>query len=194
MAQAVTRAPQPVPVFPLVLGAWALAAAVVGATGALNRLPLPTIPAVALVGTVGLSLAYFRDGALYRFVDRVGIRRMTLFHAWRIGPGLLFLAYMNQGLLPPAFALEAGWGDVASGLLAAAAGLLPFNRARYVAVHLIGLADLVIAISLGATLSLQDPAAMSAVRHLPLALIPLFGVPVTAAAHIMALHLLRRDR
>jgi hypothetical protein len=87
---------------------------------------------------------------------------------------------------------NAGWGDLFEGLFAVALALLPDSRNRYLAFHLIGFADLVVAIATGLMFTLLNDPRMDAIRTLPLALIPLYGVGIAGATHLMAFDLLRR--
>ena len=79
------------------------------------------------------------------------------------------------------------------GLFALAVSVMPETRNRYLAFHIVGFADLMLAMATGLTFTLlfNDPR-MDAVRSLPLALIPLFGVGVAGASHLIAFDLLRR--
>lgn len=171
---------------------WAGAIALAAVMGWLAAMPNPGVPLIAVGGVAALTLAYANSGAARTWAAHVGLRRLTLFHAWRIGAALLFFAFGARGELPPVLVRDGGIGDLTAGALALFAALTPFARWRYWLAHLFGAADLVVALATGVALSIADPAAMAAVRHLPFALIPMFGVAVTFAAHLVAFDLLRR--
>jgi hypothetical protein len=127
--------------------------------------------------------------------------RLVLPHTMRV-VGVVFLLVMVQGYLPAAFALPAGLGDIAIGITApfvarrlareprraaAVAGAVRFN--------VLGLLDLVVAVSLAVLLGLPGLVAVTpstdALRLLPLALVPTVPVPLAIALHIVSLHRLR---
>ena len=185
----------PVPVAAAVVVAWLAAAATLAAAG-LAPPPLglpPTILALAAAATAaGLLVPVLR-----RATDAAGVRGLTLLHAWRVPAGVAFLVAGHGGVLPDRFANAAGWGDVAVGLLALA--FLPQvwrapPRWAYALFHALGLGDLVLAVGTGAALTRADGGAMGPILELPLALIPLVGVPLSAAAHVLALARLRGGR
>ena len=108
--------------------------------------------------------------------------------------GSSFLIAMAFGELPAAFAWPAGLGDIAVGIGA----LFVLRRLtknpqwiqspRYLAFHLLGLADFVLAVSAGTIVSimaLNDE--MARMNQAPLVLIPGFLVPLFAILHIIAL-------
>jgi hypothetical protein len=70
--------------------------------------------------------------------------------------------------------------------------MLPENRSRYFIFHIVGFADFVVAVGTGLTLFLLNDSRMAAIQTLPMALIPLYGVGISGASHIMAFDLLRR--
>jgi hypothetical protein len=125
-------------------------------------------------------------------VDAIGLRAITVFHVWRLGAAVLFFWYGAHELLPPVFARNAAWGDLIAGLLAVIVLLLPERRATYLGFHLVGFADFVDAVGTGLFFTLQHDPRMGAIRILPLALIPLFGVGVSGASHLIAFDMLRR--
>jgi hypothetical protein len=88
-----------------------------------------------------------------------------------------------------------GWlayGALNAGLLLRVVfGLARVPRWRfgsYVGFHLFGFADFVVAVGTGVTFSLLGDPLMETLQVLPMVLIPLFGVPVTGALHLMTLH------
>jgi hypothetical protein len=107
---------------------------------------------------------------------------------------------MVLGTLPAVFALPAGLGDIAVGISAPviARRLRRGDRRGAVWFNVLGLVDLVVAVSLGFLAGL-GPARLidvspstAAVALLPLALIPTTAVPLALALHLRSLMLLRR--
>ena len=127
--------------------------------------------------------------------------RLALPHTLRV-VGVVFVILMAQGHLPAAFALPAGLGDIAIGVAA------PFVARRLareprgaeavtgaVRFHVLGLLDLVVAVSLGVLLGLpgllEVTPSTEALTLLPLALIPTAAVPLAIALHVVSLRRLR---
>ncbi len=172
---------------------WGGAVATAAATGLYLAIPAMSVGPIIVAGVVVPFVAYRRSSRFQAVIATIGLRRLTTFHAWRIAAGAMFLWFMAHDRLPPLFARNAGWGDIAAGLLAMVVVMLPFSRARYFAFHLLGLLDLVDALAIGITYTLATDPRMEAIRVLPMALIPLFGVGVTGASHLIAFDLLRRE-
>ena len=59
--------------------------------------------------------------------------------------------------------------------------------------HIFGFADFVVAVGTGLTLFLLNDPRMAGIQTLPMALIPLYGVGISGANHIMAFDLLCRQ-
>lgn len=176
--------------------AWGAGVVVASASGALGALVDRTMPAYAGLVAAGIALPtalYFGSHAARRAVDAIGLRRLTLLHLWRLPAGLVFLWYAATGGLPLAFALIAGIGDVLAGL--GAATLLGREAAPRLLrrIHLFGAADFVTAVGTGLTFTLMGDPLMVTLTTLPMALIPLFGVGLSGASHIVALNALRRS-
>ena len=101
---------------------------------------------------------------------------------------------VQRGARPAGFGLKAGWGDVIAGVAGLAAEWFWPRRAGYAVANLIGLADFVVAVGTGMATTLADQPSMHAVTEIPGALIPLFGVGITATSQIVAMHLLWQER
>ena len=172
--------------------AW-FAAVVVGAgTGAIARLYMPLI-AVVVAASIALPvLWYFASPKPRAFVEGIGHRRIMLFHIWRVPAALLFFWYGAHGQLPTLFWVLAGTGDLIAGTYAAWLAFKPESAARYRSFHRFGFADFVVAVGTGLTFTLLRDPAMAAIAALPMALVPLFGVGIAGAAHLMAFDMLRR--
>jgi hypothetical protein len=120
------------------------------------------------------------------------VARLTLPHTLRV-VGVVFLIVMALGDLPAAFALPAGLGDIAAGI-AAPFVVRELRRdgsgavRRAVGFHLLGILDLVVAVSAGVVAGLLGVTpSIEAVTVMPLVLIPALAVPTAVALHITAL-------
>jgi hypothetical protein len=119
--------------------------------------------------------------------------------------GVVFLLAWARGLLPGAFALPAGVGDVCVGASAPLVALrVARERDRWrrsaVVWNVAGMTDLVVAVTLGALTSpstfhtgaLGSPGYLTS--RLPLVLIPVFAVPLSALLHVVTFRRLRATR
>lgn len=184
--------------FGLLVVVWGSVVGLSAATGVIQALPTPVVPLVlgALIAVpVGL---YAQSARMTEVIMTEDLRWLTLFHVWRLPAGLAFLWYGAQGEIPSLFATTAGWGDVAAGVLSVGTvAMLPrcraaVTRAGYVAFHVFGMLEFVVAVGTGFVFSVLGNPLMDAVRVLPLALIVFFGVPVTGSLGIATLHRLVR--
>lgn len=182
----------------IVLLAWfllALAGSLVGAFDSGQRPPL-LLGAAAVLPVVVFAIAYRASVSLRRFVAGADVRVLTAVQTWRL-VGVVFLVLHQRGALPGAFAIPAGWGDIAIGATAPlvawmlATGRLA--RPAFVLWNLLGILDLVMAITLG-VLSSASPIGILAgdvttqvMGTFPLSLIPTFFVPLTVILHAIAL-------
>lgn len=113
--------------------------------------------------------------------------------AWRV-VGLAFLWGVSQGILPPAFGIPAGVGDVMIGVTA-----IPFayflirghSWSKYTLIiwSVLGIADLVNAVSLGLITAPVLPG--STMTTFPWILVPTLGVPLALLLHGITLYRLR---
>jgi hypothetical protein len=174
--------------------AWGLIVAIAAGSGVLRSLdPLLIGPLVAL-GIAMPVTAYFLSPTLKAYVHTVGPYPLTVLHVWRIPAALVFFWYGAHGALPPVFWILAGGGDLVSGMLALPLLRGPVGRGAYLSKHLFGFTDFAVAVGTGLTLTLLHDPRMAPIRDLPLAFIPLFGVGISGASHIIALHLLWATR
>ena len=141
------------------------------------------------------------------------IRRTVAFipNTWLVGVqtyrtlGVIFVVLYAGGHLPGLFALPAGLGDSLVGILApfvaAAYARSPQTAALRVRLwNLLGIADLVIAVTLG-FLTSPSPFQVAAFDHptvligmFPLVLIPVFAVPLSILLHLASLQKLRQEQ
>jgi hypothetical protein len=176
----------------IALAIWGLAVIAAAETGLYSAVsPLLLAPVIAL-GIVVPVIIYAMSKGFRDYIEAIGLRALTAFHTWRIAAALLFFWYGTHNLLPEVFVQNAGWGDLIAGLLALGVTLLPKTRNRYFVFHIFGFADFVVAVGTGLTLFLLNDPRMAGIQTLPMALIPLYGVGISGASHIMAFDLLRR--
>jgi len=183
-----------------VLAVWLLLVVSSGALGAFVGPPgTPPIPIAIGVGApLLLFFAWLRLSPSFRhFVLSLDLRLIAGIQAWRWA-GLGFLSLYAHSLLPAMFALPAGLGDMAVGFAAPWIVLGLVRRPGFAAGpafirwNVLGILDLVVAVSLGAlsaTLSTGAPGEISTapMATLPLLLIPAFLVPLFLMLHTAAL-------
>ena len=176
---------------PWIVVAWGGSVAALGSLGVFAAIPLNGVAALAVLGILAPVAVYAAAPGLRTAIRGRGLDWLTRFHLWRIAAAAVFFAYGAEGLLPEIFVRHAAWGDLLAGLLVIPVIATAWGgRARYWAFHTIGFADFVLAVGTGLTLSLMGVRAMDTVAEMPLVLIPLFGVGLSGASHLMAFHLL----
>ena len=167
-------------------------AAQTGLLAALGRLFMPGYAVLVALG-IGLPVAlYFALQGVRRRIDAIGLHRLTLMHIWRVPAALLFFYYGSRGELPPLFWILAGVGDLVAGCYAATLLWRRPTRALYRRIHRFGFFDFVVAVGTGLAFTLLGDPRMTLLTTLPMALVPLFGVGLSGASHIVALYELRR--
>lgn len=177
----------------IVLAIWVAVVVWASLSGSLALIPPFGVVATVAAGIAVPTLIYAWARGVRRGVGWIGLRGLTAFHIWRIPAALVFFWYGTQGALPLVFVVLAGVGDLLAGLLAlwVVTRRVP-SRRQYAFAHLFGLADFVVAVGTGVTLTLLADPLMATVQRFPVALIPFFGVALSGATHLMALHLLAR--
>lgn len=176
----------------VILAIWGSAVAVAAAARLIHPLPTPAIGGFVTVTIVLPMLAYYASPRLKAYADDIGHRPIVLFHVWRVGAALLFFWYGAAGALPPGFWIPAGVGDLLAGFFAIYVLMRPESRGLYLAFHLFGLADLLVAVAAGMYFSQLGDPLMIPVVLLPLALIPLYGVGISSISHLVAFDMLQR--
>jgi hypothetical protein len=155
-----------------------------------NRIGL-AVAIAALSPVVVFSLWFAASESFRRFTLSLNPGILTSLHAWRV-VGFTFVLLEAHRVLPAIFALPAGYGDMAIGATAAFVAWKlsnPAHRDLFIPWQLLGIADLVIAVSLGTTAPLIDPQgpSMLPMTLLPLSLIPTFLVPLFLILHIICI-------
>ncbi|MFC5380309.1 hypothetical protein [Aquipuribacter nitratireducens] len=204
-APATSAAPQGHPgrvalTWTLTVLAWGGAVLALSVSGALARLPLTVLPLLVVLGIALPLLGVRLDPTSRRAVAEVDIAHLTWFNAWRVPAALVFFAVGARGLLPPQFVANAAWGDLVAGALAPLVVLVgarlhgAARRRAYLGFHLFSFGDFVVAVGTGLAFTLLGDPLMRTLLETPMALIPLWGVPLTGAVSLLALHrLLGRD-
>jgi len=171
---------------------WALAVIVAAESGALSKLYQPLIGGI-VAATIALPMLWYLVSPTFQnMMETIGHRRIAMFHVWRIPAALLFFWYGTSGELPPLFWILAGVGDLLAGIYALRVFSQPQDPRRYLKFHRFGFADFVVAVGTGLTFTLLLDPRMASIAKLPMALIPLFGVGISGASHLMAFDMLRR--
>ena len=119
---------------------------------------------------------------------------LVAIHTWRI-LGIAFLWGVSQGILHPAFGIPAGVGDILIGVTAIPFAYFlskGFGWSKYALVvwNVLGIADLVMAVSLG--LITSPGFGISTMTTFPWVLIPTVGVPLALMLHGITLYRLRK--
>ena len=170
-------------------------------TGSAGSPPLPIFFGFAMPLAVFFA-AYFGWSAFRAFVLAADLRLLAAIQAWRWA-GLGFLSLYAHGILPGLFAFPAGLGDMAVGFAAPwiVLGLIRHpsfaTSRRHVLWNIMGIVDLVVAVSLGTICSGFIPGISGAVTtgsmaQLPLVLIPAYFVPIFIMLHFTALSQVRQ--
>ncbi len=150
-----------------------------------------------MLAPIVLFLSWYTASEGFRnFVLSLTLRTLTAVQTWRI-MGFLFLILNARGILPALFALPAGLGDMAIGATAPFIAWKladPGHRKAFIAWQVLGMLDLVTAVTLGTTARPISPAASgtAAMTVLPLSLIPTFIVPLLMIIHMICIAQARR--
>ena len=174
-----------------VLAVWCATVLVLGGAGAFAN--AADTPPIALGLGAGLPIAAFLAAyatlrSFRSYVLSLDLRLLASIQAWRWA-GLGFLTLYAYGVLPALFAWTAGLGDMAIGatapwiVLALARNSEFASTRKFMTWNLLGMLDLVTALSLGAL----GGAATTPMTQMPLVLIPCFLVPFFLMLHLTAL-------
>ena len=160
-----------------------------------NQPPLP----IGLAATLPIAVffAWFAASPSFRqFLYSLDPRTLTQAQSLRVA-GLTMLTLYAVHLLPGLFALPAGLGDMGVGLTAVYASnrlARPEHRSGFIRWQFLGIADLVIAVTMGTLVGFLEPHGVpnSLMTVLPMSLIPTFGVPLFVILHIISIAQARR--
>ncbi|HLW24323.1 MAG TPA: hypothetical protein VKT22_08195 [Steroidobacteraceae bacterium] len=184
----------------IVLALWLLLVVALGAAGAFVAAPgQPPLPiAIGVAAPLAVFFAGLRLSPAFRgFVLSVDLRLIAAIQAWRWA-GLGFLSLYAYKVLPAVFAWPAGLGDMAIGvtapwiMLAVARDPAFATRSPFIRWNILGILDLVVAVSIGAlsaffTTGAPGEISTAPMATLPLLLIPAFLVPLFLMLHTAAL-------
>lgn len=157
----------------------------------------PAALGLAATTPIIIFLVWFASSAGFRqFVLSLNPRTLTLVQTWRV-EGFTFVILAAYGILPRLFAWPAGFGDMTIGVTAPLAALLlarPERRGGFLVWQLLGIADLVNAVTLGTLAGVINPHGIPTqpMTVLPLSLIPTFAVPLLLILHLICIAQARR--
>jgi len=169
-----------------VASAWLVGIFLLGAADVFRNDALPPRIPLALGATLVLGYLLLLSPSFRQIVGAVPQHWLIGIQTFRI-LGSVFLVRYFAGQLPGIFALPAGIGDVATGLLAPFAAYAwyrgkPYARVAAIAWNLFGVADLVNAVALGALTGGGGGGIV-----FPIALIPVYAVPRGLLIHSYSL-------
>jgi hypothetical protein len=175
---------------------WLILAIVVGASGRMAGLRPPRPQIIVGILTLVASAAVFAIPALRDWVKTVPIAGLVAWHLTRLVAGAYFLILAAQLTLPRSFAVPAGIGDIAVGVIAAVL-LLTINPGSVTGVrwhtawNVFGLLDIIFVVVNAARTGLAQPASMAPLLRLPLSILPSFLVPTIFVCHFILIQRLR---
>jgi hypothetical protein len=189
-----------------VLVTWLVATWVMAGVGAFEPgMSIPLLPLAILLPLIIGFLVLRGAGVIHAAIDALPPSWLIGLQVYRLFGGN-FVVFWALGAMPGAWALPAGLGDTAVGILALPAAIAVASgtksgRAAGVAWNLLGIADAVMAVILGA-LTAPGPLQLQAlapdhayvlVGAYPVALTPAFVVPLSLILHGLSLRQLRRQ-
>ncbi len=186
--------------------AWLAVAQYVGSANmyfAATDVAVPTVLLGLLIPLIIAAACLLLSGGIASLIAAIPLTWIVAAQVCRVGGGV-FLVLWADGRLPWQFALPAGAGDVTTGCLAVVVAwqlahkAADARRAAYVWC-LFGIADLVVALTMGALTSPGRPhlfafdAPNLLISSYPLVMIPTFAVPLALMLHGIVLWRLRRE-
>jgi hypothetical protein len=174
------------------LGLWIGLAATAGAAGWLSiARPFPVMGIFVAAPLLAAAIAAAWPAARQAMLS-LPLPLMVGLNIGRVA-GVLFLLLVAEGRLSGPFPYSAGWGDIIAGALALPILWLMQQNRHTTAIHLwnaFGMADLVMAITLGVTSAANSPlgifrdgAGSDAMQHLPWSFVPTVLVPLYMILH-----------
>ena len=180
----------------IALTVWLLLVVSLGAAGAYVGPPgTPPLPiAIGVAAPLLLFFAALRLSKSFReFVLTLDLRLIAGMQAWRWA-GLGFLDLYAYKVLPAVFALPAGLGDMAIGVTAPWIMLALVRqpgfaaRSTFIRWNVLGILDLLIAVSIGAVSAFFTTGAPGEISTAPMATLPLLLVPAFLVPLFLMLH------
>jgi hypothetical protein len=189
-----------------VLISWMAVAQYLGAANtyfATTETAVPTVLLGLLIPLAVAAIGLWQSESIASLVSAIPLHWLVAAQVYRIGGGM-FLVLWADGRLPWQFALPAGIGDVTTGIVAGvvaaqlAQNAIGARMATY-AWCLFGIADLVVALAMGAMtspgrvhlLALDAPNLL--ISSYPLVMVPTFAVPLALMLHGLVLWRLQRS-
>ncbi len=194
-------------VLSVALIAWLVVAQYLGAANTYlatieNPPAVPTVLFGLLIPLAVAAIGLWQSDSIARLVSAIPVHWLVAAQVYRVAGGI-FLVLWADGRLPWQFALPAGIGDVTTGIVAVvvaarlAQNAIGAYRVTY-AWCLFGIADLVVAITMGAMTSpgrahlLAFDVPNLLVTAYPLVMVPTFAIPLALMLHGLVLLRLRR--
>jgi len=190
----------------VVLIAWLAVAQYLGSVNAYFATgdnAVPTVLFGLLIPLMTAAVGLWLSGSIASLVSAIPLHWIVAAQVYRIGGGI-FLALWADGRLPWQFALPAGIGDVTTGIVAVVVAVQLARKASGALRTaygwcLFGIADLVVAITMGGLtspgrvhlLALDAPNLL--ISSYPLVMVPTFAVPLALVLHGLVLWRLRRE-
>jgi hypothetical protein len=180
----------------IALAVWLLLVVSLGASGVFVGPPgTPPLPiAIGVAAPLVLFFVWLRlSPSFLEFVLALDLRLIVGMQAWRWA-GLGFLSLYAHKVLPAVFALPAGLGDMAIGITAPWMVLALMRqpgfagRGTFVRWNVLGILDLVVAVSIGATSTLFATGAPGEISTAPMATLPLLLIPGFMVPFFLMLH------
>lgn len=156
-----------------------------GLAGYLEDPPRPLIPIALASLAIGTWLASRRP-TVRAWLSGLDVRALVAVHIVRWPIGMWFLQMYESGRLPGELAQLAGWGDIATGMLAVAA--LAFDergalgRRALLVFNTFGLVDILLVVGTAQKVLLIDAAPVEI--GFPFVLLPMFVVPLVIVTHV----------
>jgi hypothetical protein len=178
------------------LTVWLLLVVSLGAAGVFVAPPgTPPLPiAIGVVAPLLLFFGWLRLSQSFReFVLSLDLRLIAGMQAWRWA-GLGFLSLYAHKVLPAVFALPAGLGDMAVGVTAPWIILALVRqpgfaaRGAFIRWNVLGILDLLIAVSIGTMSALFATGAPGEISTAPMATLPLLVIPAFLVPLFLMLH------
>jgi hypothetical protein len=180
----------------IALAVWLGLVLSLGAAGAFSAAPgTPPLPiAIGVAAPLLLFFVSLRLSQNFReFVLSLDLRLVAAIQAWRMA-GLGFLSLYAYQVLPAVFALPAGLGDMAIGVTAPWIILSLLRqpgfagRGAFIRWNVLGILDLVLAVSIGTVSSLFATGAAGELSTVPMATLPLLLIPAFLVPLFLMLH------